>query len=299
MESTIMHDNPLGMPFNCFQYHSSDNPFPITEHQHYFAEIIRVCQGTCRILRNDETFIVPAGSALLIHPLMRHSIDSENGEPVVYDTIKLDLEQLGELPSYTPDIRSMLLEAEQNHVPMMISAEDLHRYHMDFMIEQCVQEFNTRAYGYDLTIRAMLYLLVTNLVRLWMEKGFTPQGQSLQLDPIYRVTSYIEHHISEPLKVEDLARYCGMSYPWFARKFRQIYGVSCKEYIEQVRIQRVEHYLIYTDCDLNHISRNTGYADCSHLVRDFRKLNKTTPGQYRHSQRKIAQAIENSSISGT
>ena len=34
----------------------------------------------------------------------------------------------------------------------------------------------------------------------------------------------------DSLKVEDLAKLCGLSYPWFAKKFREIYGISCKEY---------------------------------------------------------------------
>ena len=291
MENSYTLDSPLGLPFVCFRYSSSSAPFPITEHQHYYTEFIHVRQGVCKIRRDDATHTLPAGSAIIILPLMRHTIESEDGNPVVYDTIKIDLEQLGEAPSYIPGFHSIMMDAEAQQFPMVISPEDLQRYHMDFMMEQCVLEFSHRAYGYDLAIRAMLYLLLNSLLRFWMEQGFKPRTYATTRDPISRVTSYIVKHINEPLKVEDLAASCGMSYPWFARKFRQIYGVSCKEYIEQVRIQRVEHYLIYTDCDLNYISQHTGYADCSHLVRDFRKLNHTTPGQFRQSHRNLLQAI--------
>ena len=121
------------------------------------------------------------------------------------------------------------------------------------------------------------------------EGKFVETNYGSRIDPIYALPYHIARHIEEPLKVEDLAEYCGLSYPWFARKFRDIYGISCKEYIENVRIRRVEHYLQFTDCDLNYISEHTGYADCSHLIRDFRKLRNTTPGQFRKDARKKPQ----------
>ena len=78
-----------------------------------------------------------------------------------------------------------------------------------------------------------------------------------------------------------MAEYCSMSYTSFARKFRELYGISCKEYIVQVRLARVEHYLRFTDFDLAYISQETGYTDCSHMIRDFRKQRGMTPGRYR------------------
>ena len=123
-------------------------------------------------------------------------------------------------------------------------------------------------------------------MRLWIRDGFTVEARTIRTDPIYSVTSYIDRHIREALKVEELARYCGLSYPWFAKRFREIYGISCKEYIEKVRISKVEHYLLFTSYDLNYISQETGYADCSHMIKDFRRLKHTTPGQFRADRKR-------------
>ena len=71
-----------------------------------------------------------------------------------------------------------------------------------------------------------------------------------------------------------------------AFSIREMYGIGCKEYIEKVRISKVEHYLLFTDYDLRYISRETGYADCSHMIKDFRRLMGTTPGQFRQERKK-------------
>ena len=67
-----------------------------------------------------------------------------------------------------------------------------------------------------------------------------------------------------------------MSYSNFARSFRQLYNQSCKEYIEFIRLNRVADLLIFTDLDLNYISQETGFSDCSHLIRSFKQWKGMT-----------------------
>jgi len=72
-----------------------------------------------------------------------------------------------------------------------------------------------------------------------------------------------------------------MSYSYFAKSFHNLYGRSCKEYIEFIRISKAEELLLFTDCDLSYISQETGFADSSHLIKTFRRLKGMTPRQYK------------------
>lgn len=290
MDQAVKAEEHLGSSFVCFQQTTERESFPVPLHWHYFGEIISVRTGSLAVRRADKEYRLTEGEAIFLTPLIHHSLDyGEPGVPATYDVIRLDLELFGDLPSYTPDMRGMMLEAERRGFQMAFTVREMHESHMDLAIDACMEEIRRQDYGYDLRIRSLLYLLYTSLIRRWIMAGFVPQNYPSGIDPIYTLPYYIARHIHEPLKVEELAEYCGLSYPWFARKFREIYGISCKEYIERVRIRRVEHYLQFTDCDLNYISKHTGYADCSHLVRDFRKLRNTTPGQFRQASRKKPQ----------
>ena len=290
MENTILQNALLFSSIECYLYTTERTGFPVPPHWHYFGEIVRVRSGSLKILHGEQTYLLAAGDGVFINPLTQQSLDyAEPGVPSTYEVIRLDMEQFGDLPSYSPDLRGLMLEAERRSLPMVLTAQELHESHIDNMIDQCVQEYRNRAYGFDLRIRALLYLVFTAVIRRWIANGFVPQNYASRIEPIYSLPSYIARNIQNPLKVEDLAEYCGLSYPWFARKFHQIYGISCKEYIEKVRIRRVEYYLQFTDCDLNYISQHTGYADCSHLVRDFRKFRNTTPGQFRQAFRQKPQ----------
>ena len=122
------------------------------------------------------------------------------------------------------------------------------------------------------------------IIRKWQSMGFSFENDIFTKDSIYNIdniTEYIDQHLEEPLEVSEITKMCGISYSCFAKKFKKMYGVSCKEYIERFRIFKVEDFLLFTDFDLNYISQETGYADCSHMIKQFKKYRNVTPKQYR------------------
>ena len=288
-DTVVMKETPLFSSFECHTNTTERPEFPGLPHWHYFAEILKVRTGSLNVHRGNKSYTLSAGDAIFINPLSPHSLDyAEPGVPAEYSVIRFDPELLSNPSSYTPDLRAMLLEAERRGLSMVLTADELVERNLGLMIDACIWEYTGRDFGYDMRIRSLLFLICTDAIRRWIADGFAPQDYGSAIDPIYTLPSYIARHIEEPLKVEKLAEYCGLSYPWFARRFHDIYGISCKEFIVRVRIRRVEHYLQFTDCDLNYISQHTGYADCSHLVRDFRKIRNTTPGQFRQAFRQKA-----------
>jgi transcriptional regulator GlxA family with amidase domain len=132
-------------------------------------------------------------------------------------------------------------------------------------------------------MHASLTCLLLAMVRIWKDNGYTPPMMATQPedDSIETITEYIDAHSNQPLKVEDLASLCNMSYSFFAKKFRQLYGRSCKEYIEYIRVTKAEDLLLFSDYDLTYISQETGFSDCSHMIKTFRKYKNITPKQYR------------------
>ncbi len=285
--SDHVQENPVFRAFECFRYNSeavSDlfPMFPVALHNHYFSEFILVRSGTCRIVRANQTLVASPGEVIYIAPLISHSIDSADGKPIVFDVVKYSATRLREIPSYIADLRTLSMDAASAHLPVLLSAEEAKTWHLDSIITECLVEYENQRFAWDLHIRGLLYLLITNLARCAISKHEKLMDQlPKEPDPILEIPAYIEEHISEPLRVEELARRCSLSYPWFATRFHDTFGLSCKQFIRHVRAQTVEQYLVYSDLDLAAISRRTGYTDCSHMVKDFRQMTGMTPGQFR------------------
>ncbi|MGO5037931.1 helix-turn-helix domain-containing protein [Roseburia faecis] len=75
------------------------------------------------------------------------------------------------------------------------------------------------------------------------------------------------------------------------REFSILYDVYCvrhlvpKIYIEFIRMCKAEDLLISTGLDLNYISQETGFSDCSHFIKALKQKNGVTPKQYRKQHR--------------
>lgn len=277
-------DPSLCQAFECFRFDSTAmaDLFPVVNQSHYFSEILLVRSGVCRIVRGTRTHELEPGELLYIAPLVPHSIDSADGNPVVFDVVKYSATRLKEISSSLKDLRSLSAETAQIRLPIQMNAKEVKAHHMDTIIEECLVEIQRHDMLSDLHVRALIYLMISGMARFWIEKREDfAELLSQPHSPIIDIPAYIEQHISEPLKVEDLAARCSISYPWFAKRFHDYFGISCKQCIEKLRVETVEQYLAYSDLDLKTISQKTGYTDCSHMVKDFRRMNGITPGQYR------------------
>ncbi len=280
MKNSNVMCHPLFLPFECFKVDSFPREVPAENCVHYFAEVILVRKGTLMAALDREETAVSAGEALMICPGARHRLVPAEGEPAAADVLRFDPDRIIAQPFYCAGLKSVLSETRRARMPMRLSAEEAESILLPKFSAFCLKETEEQAFGYDINIQAWLCRICVSLVRFWLERGMTLPEHDRE-EKIYSLSGYIQNHLRDSLRVEDLAAACGLSYPWFAKKFREIYGVSCKDFIEQVRVNRVEQYLRFTDLDLAAVSEATGYADCSHMIKNFKRVKGITPGQFR------------------
>ncbi|WP_396595589.1 AraC family transcriptional regulator [Brevundimonas sp. R86498] len=82
------------------------------------------------------------------------------------------------------------------------------------------------------------------------------------------------------LEVQDLARIVGVHPVSLARRYRRHFGISPATAIRRARVDRAVGDLA-VGMDLAELAARGGYADQSHLTREFRALYGLTPGRYR------------------
>lgn len=290
MHTLFEASDSLNMPFECFIFDTKKENFPIRPHWHYFMEMIYMLDGTAEMFDSGNRYIARSGDLVLFHPKSVHSIFSADGGDLRYILLKFDLNQLSSKPTYAPKLRDLFRSAERQKMQIFFENSLMGNALRDLFFN-CMRELEEKSYGYDLMVQTYLYQLTMQIVRHWQKMGFSVENEPCHSEISYdidSITEYIEAHIRDAIQVNDIAEKCGLSYSCFARKFHSIYGISCKEYITKIRIFKVEDYLLFTDHDLNYISQETGFSDCSHMIRSFRKYHNTTPKQFRmqHGARK-------------
>ncbi|RII36469.1 AraC family transcriptional regulator [Clostridium chromiireducens] len=276
--------NVLTSPYEAFLAGTKHGGFPIKAHWHYYMEIIFILKGTSLINCNNREYILEPGDLILFHPQAVHSIFSASSEPLKYGVLKFDINNLHINSNYTPKLGSIFKCAIDDPCAPILLPSRLFKNSLESLFNSCIEEVIIKDYGYDIHFQSLVSSLLIEILRIWRKNGFDTNNITLMpydTDSLHTILQYIDEHSHESIKVEDLAEKCHMSYSYFAKKFHELYGQSCKDYIEFIRLSKVKDLLLFTNFDLNYISQETGFADCSHLIRTFKKKTGITPKQFR------------------
>jgi len=173
-------------------------------------------------------------------------------------------------------------------MPIYFPAGSMNGFDADHIFHKCIYEIHHQSYGSWQLVQGRINELLIAIIRHWIANGFVIDDISYHEDSydIYTITEYIDQHLSAELTVPEIAEACNMSYSYFAKKFPAVYGKTCKEYLEERRLYKVEEYLLYTNFDLNYIAQETGFSDCSHMIKSFKKKHAETPKKFRNEHRK-------------
>lgn len=90
-----------------------------------------------------------------------------------------------------------------------------------------------------------------------------------------------EHYSSDELKSSELAEMCGVSAEYFRRIFKSVYGVTPREYIKQLRMERAGELLLSGKRKITEVAAMSGYSDLSQFSRKFKEFYGVSPREYR------------------
>jgi AraC-like DNA-binding protein len=97
--------------------------------------------------------------------------------------------------------------------------------------------------------------------------------------PIERAKCYLEEHFSEPVTLAELVRLTGLSRFHLTRTFARHVGVPPHKYQTLLRVQHAAA-LLRRGTPPHLAAALVGFADQSHLTRQFRRCWHITPGRY-------------------
>ncbi|OYW78257.1 MAG: hypothetical protein B7Z37_00175 [Verrucomicrobia bacterium 12-59-8] len=88
-----------------------------------------------------------------------------------------------------------------------------------------------------------------------------------------------------PMRVIELAQLSGMSESHFSRQFKAAIGTSPIDWLRRERINQAKRRLIESDDPVKEIARQVGYHDQFFFSKDFKKMTKLTPTQFREQEK--------------
>ena len=95
------------------------------------------------------------------------------------------------------------------------------------------------------------------------------------------VANYIQHHLSEPIRTEAMAREFYLSRAHFSTKFKAETGMTLTDFILKEKTEEAKRLLRYSDKSAAAIAAYLGFSSHGHFARVFKKYTGLTPNEYR------------------
>ena len=100
------------------------------------------------------------------------------------------------------------------------------------------------------------------------------------------VLRYVDEHLADPIRVEDLSALLGLNPEYFSRAFRREFGVPPIRYLLQRRIQHAQRLLCISQLQVQEIAHQCGFDDPYHFSKTFKQIAGLSPSLYRRLEQR-------------
>ena len=91
------------------------------------------------------------------------------------------------------------------------------------------------------------------------------------LNHIARAVQWIRENYTRPFRVEEVARFSGMSVSAFHRNFQGVTGMTPIQFQKQIRLQAARLLLVNRPNDITGVGDRVGYDSPSQFSREYRR----------------------------
>ena len=95
------------------------------------------------------------------------------------------------------------------------------------------------------------------------------------------VLAYVDDHCRERFTLGDVSELVHVSPSRVRHVFKDVTGVSFKEYVTQVRVAEAKRLLLGTDLSVAEIARSVSYTNLHQFYKVFHRACAMSPGEYR------------------
>ncbi|MBE6611109.1 MAG: AraC family transcriptional regulator [Ruminococcaceae bacterium] len=278
-----------------FSFHDPSVPDPVwydykrrqtgnafQNHGHIELEVHCLCTGHLRAELDGTPLSLEPGDILIINPYEIHKGTISPSEPVRYIHAVIDLRFFTSLCGIKVEaVRNKILDgllSFSNRVPAGTDAalritDDLMRVHEAYQLAQSdalVGECRLTGAVCQLISRLFEYVPL-------IEKN-TDTHRNIAF--IRAVQIHIEHHFTEDLTTKEIAAALGYSKGHFCTLFKQNFGVTFTDYLNEYRIEHSIRYLHRDPLSMTEIAARVGFSSYGYFSRSFKKRMGVSPSEY-------------------
>jgi len=97
-----------------------------------------------------------------------------------------------------------------------------------------------------------------------------------------KAEAYIRENFTRKISLREIAKFAGLSAPYFSTIFKQEMGENLSKYVNRLRVEKASKMLLETEIPLSEISSACCFEDQSWFTKIFKAFTGISPGKYRN-----------------
>ena len=254
------------------------------EHDHHFFELVYVTSGTAEHTLNGSRSILKPNDFFFIDLGSYHSFEhAKNLElinclflPEFIDETLQGCDSLDAL-LHSSMIRYSRLTVGQTWADRIFHDES---GKIGTLLSEMVDEYEHKQFGSNEIFRCHLKEILIFTLRMLVQPA-----KAYSDSIINEVISFVNKHYHKPLTLQTFCDQTHYNLSYISRRFKQETGMTFREYVQKIRIEKACELLAGSDMTVSEIARAVGYDDIQFFHSVFKRLLHMTPKEYKKLSR--------------
>jgi AraC-like DNA-binding protein len=300
---SFIYDHITSIRFDTYEFilayaDKLDNRTAEFTHQHPFYEIYFTLEEYIQIKIKNEIIKLKKHELLFIAKNVEHQVLFEPNCKFHYFVLIWDL-----FPVITQTYRGPEGVREWEDLRQAMERIDKRQFihsEMPFdgheILEVIQNEMDRKQVAWNSSVVFKMYEFLIRALRHAVRISVTDQNLAGMLNLGIAASKYLHAHFTEPITLEDAAKYLNYSSRHVNRAYMKMFNTSVMRNLNLLRIEYAKRYLSLTDYSIEKISELTGFSCSRTLYKLFKKYVGISISQYRERKFRPDKGPENPAI---
>lgn len=250
-------------------------------HWHPEAELFLLTRGEMRVFVEDVCFRLREGEAIFVPPNLLHRAIAETPE-FAFEALVFSTDLIAS-PSSAARYQTYIQPVLHQNVRYVLHLTRQEGWQQTVLDDFC-RILHTSAQGERdvvLLVEGLLRVIWQSLYDLHFAKMEGKGRRERTEKPIQRVMDYVNRHYADEITLPALAKMAYVSEGQLCRSFKQMTGSTPFAWLKKIRILKSCEWLLDSDKKISEICTLCGFNNISYYNREFLKLMKVTPSEFR------------------